>query len=199
VTLASDAVRRLGRAQRISLQAMLLGASQDAHELHMAVDLVMEAEPKVILEIGCDRGGTLYAWRQVCDRVYGITLAANADSGGAPCQEHGATVFYGDSHGDEVLAALLTALDGDPVDVLVIDGDHHLDGILADLEDYGTLVRPGGLILLHDVLPECFPEVHVHKVWPQLREKYQTEMIGNTFGWGIIRVRPGDEFGDIRL
>jgi len=43
------------------------------------------------------------------------------------------------------------------LDVLFIDGDHSYQGVVSDLENYVPLVKPGGLILLHDVQP-C-PEI----------------------------------------
>jgi predicted O-methyltransferase YrrM len=39
------------------------------------------------------------------------------------------------------------------LDLLLIDGDHTLEGCLSDLELYAPLVRPGGIILVHDVAP----------------------------------------------
>lgn len=181
-------IRRISQAERISRQAMRWGASQNPEELPAVIELVMAARPDVIVEIGCDRGGTLYAWREVCCRVYGITLERNADSGTAPCVDHGAEVFYGDSHDPATLDWLQGKLGGAPVDVLVVDGDHHLAGVMADLDDYGGLVRPGGLIMLHDVLPDQYPEVEVWKLWPRLREMYRTELIGDVLGWGVLHV-----------
>ena len=49
-------------------------ARQDMTELSLLLDLVAAARPEVIVEIGCDVGGTLYAWRQVCHRVIGVSL-----------------------------------------------------------------------------------------------------------------------------
>ena len=49
------------------------GASQDAGELEQALTLI-GSDRAVIVEIGCDRGGTLWAWRQVCPTVFGVTL-----------------------------------------------------------------------------------------------------------------------------
>jgi predicted O-methyltransferase YrrM len=37
-----------------------------------------------------------------------------------------------------------------PVDILLIDGDHSYKGVKYDFEHWGSLVRAGGLILLHD-------------------------------------------------
>src|SRR5262252_1625797 len=139
-------------------EALRLGASQDAEELRLALEMVQGCEPQVILEIGCDRGGTLYAWRQVCERVYGITTKDNSyESGGSglPLETHGAVVHIGDSHERTATAWLAGQLGHgydptdllDPVDVLVLDGDHTVWGVRQDLAMYGPLVRPGGLIL----------------------------------------------------
>lgn len=176
---------------------MKLGASQHPEELRRALDRVVALKPKVIVELGCDRGGTLYAWRQVCERVYGITLERNADSAGAACETHGAVVLLSDTHEAAALKWLEHSLDGAPVDVLVVDGDHHYRGVVADVRMYGPLVRPGGLILLHDVLPTRFAGVRVWQLWGQLHGKFATSEIGSVYGWGVIRVREGDDFSEV--
>ncbi len=186
-------LERIRTSRSIARQAMRCGASQDEDELAQAISLVQSISPEVIVELGCDRGGTLYAWRCICPKVLGITWADNADSGGAVCATHGAAVRGGDTHDLKSLTWLMGRLDS-LVDVLVVDGDHHEEGILQDLRMYGPLVRPGGLILMHDRVPECFPEVHVWKVWPKLREMYQTSEIGSVYGWGVITVRESDDF-----
>lgn len=40
--------------------------------------------------------------------------------------------------------------DGEPIDLLWIDGDHSHEGVRRDLSDWAGLVTPGGLIALHD-------------------------------------------------
>lgn len=187
--------------------AMAAGASQDANELAVAVTEVEALKPQVVVEIGCDRGGTLLAWRACCDRVYGITLNINDyDSGGSglPLETYGATVRIGDSHDPESLAWLAGELGPDLVDVLVLDGDHHVAGIYQDLAMYGPLVRAGGLILLHDIKSVGDDRAEVWKVWPDLAGRFETSEIadiptadglpGGGPGWGLIRVRPGDSF-----
>ncbi len=170
------------------------GASQHADELAMALEHVVALKPQVIVEIGCDRGGTLYAWRQVCERVYGITSLDNsfaAGGSGWPLKAHGARVLGGDSHDATSLAWLTKQLDGASVDVLVIDGDHSADGVRQDVDDYGPLVRSGGLMLLHDIYITSDPRAEVYKVWPELIERYGDvrEILGKAdtpFGWGMV-------------
>lgn len=38
----------------------------------------------------------------------------------------------------------------DPIDLLIIDGDHSPTGAMADLRDWSPMVRPGGRIVMHD-------------------------------------------------
>lgn len=191
-------IRDIASAATIARQAMQMGASQEEGELREAIELVIRQQPQVLVELGCDRGGTLYAWRRICPAVYGITWEQNADSDGQPCVPHGARIKFADTHSTESRQWLDYVLAGAKVDVLVVDGDHHLDGVIQDLEDYGPLVRPGGLIMMHDIIPEKYPEVHVWQLWPRLRDRYRTSEIGRSFGWGIIHVQPGDVFTGLR-
>lgn len=41
-----------------------------------------------------------------------------------------------------------------PLDMVLIDGDHTRDGYRADLDRFWPLVKPGGVILSHDIKPE---------------------------------------------
>ncbi len=178
---------------QIAAAAMGHGASQNEAELADVVALIAAAAPAVIVEIGCDTGGTLYAWRQVCSRVYGITTEDNSHASGGsgrPLVTHGAQVITGDSHDWDVLGELVDLLDGDPIDVLVIDGDHRVEGVRLDLVMYGTQVRrDGGLILLHDIGYTSDPRARVHELWPELARQFATSEIrhsGAGFGWGVI-------------
>ena len=168
-------------------------AAQDRDELAGALAVVALAQPKVLVEIGCDSGGGLWAWGQVCPRVYGITLEDNAygtGGSGGVLRTHGVPVHLGSSHAPTALVWLRGQLAGDPVDVLVIDGDHSVEGVKADLADYAPLVATGGLILLHDIDVTNDPRAQVCHVWPELVERYETTVIRSTVGrrqgWGII-------------
>jgi predicted O-methyltransferase YrrM len=71
------------------------------------------------------------------------------------------------------------------LDVLLIDGDHSKAGVLADLE-YARLVRPGGMILFHDIAPEKVPDGCNDASWPgdDVRGVYEATCRGQaTLGW----------------
>jgi hypothetical protein len=61
---------------------------------------------------------------------------------------------------------------------------------------YGPLVRPGGLIAFHDILPRPdLPDIQVHRFWREIKNSHDTvEFIGTeesgkkVIGIGLLRV-----------
>ena len=89
---------------------------------------------------------------------------------------------------------------GADFDVLFIDGDHTYDGAKADFLDYRGLVRPGGLIAFHDIVPDQgHDEVwsgDVPKLWREVRDEYRHwEFVAEPdqagFGIGVLESRAG--------
>lgn len=169
-------------------------ASQRVLELAMAVAEVVKVAPRIVVEIGCDAGGTLFAWRQICGEVYGITLPDNSYPTGGTCYplaDHGATVWRGDSHDPASLAWLADRLAGRPVDVLHIDGDHSYEGVRGDWQAYAPLVRAGGLVLVHDVLNHRDRRVDVPRFWAELTLAMPGRVLAapsNPLGFGVITI-----------
>lgn len=175
-------------------------ASQRQDELAEALAVVTEVRPRVIVEIGCDAGGTLYCWRQICDAVYGITLSDNSwrtGGQGYPLDTHGAMVLRGDSRSPSSVAWLKAHLAGRSIDVLHIDGDHSYEGVRADFETYAPLVD--GLVLIHDVLNVWDPRVQVPRYWQELSKDQPHQVIASRrhrpVGFGILRVTKGEKHG----
>ncbi len=80
----------------------------------------------------------------------------------------------GDSHAAETRQRVTQVLDGNAVDVLFIDGDHSYAGAKQDFESYRALVRPGGAVALHDIVPQKdHPEIEVSRLWAEIRGRYQ--------------------------
>jgi hypothetical protein len=59
----------------------------------------------------------------------------------------------GDSHSAHTSEQVRRLLDGEPLDLLFVDGDHSYEGVKQDVVDYAPLVRPGGIVALHDIVP----------------------------------------------
>lgn len=171
-------------------------ALQKPAELAGLLETVAGINPKLVVEIGCDRGGTLWAWEQLGADVLGVSLIGGPYSSG-PAREqqlldrHGAEVIVADSHELATWLQVHEAVAGRPVDLLFIDGDHSYDGVQRDVMAYLPLVRPGGYVALHDVCRQAGrPEVGAWRVWEQLRglERFAaaTEIISEPATWGGI-------------
>ena len=159
-------------------------AQQRPREFTVTLELVASFNPKIILEIGCADGGTLFAWTKICPEVYGITLP------GYEVNDHGADVIVATSHSAETLARIEDKLNSRQLDMLFIDGDHSYDGVKADWEMYSPLVRKGGLVLFHDVA-NWVNEPEVVWFWRDLNKGYMIcDALQSVLsvGFGIVEV-----------
>jgi cephalosporin hydroxylase len=157
--------------------------------------------PRTILEIGTARGGTLLIWSSLAsEKVVSCDLLHRAPQKpllealpppGSSCQ---VTLITGDSHAAEFKQRVAAELGGAQVDFLFIDGDHTVQGVAADYEDYRAFVRPGGLIAFHDIVEkQPFETNQVHAFWTQLKQQHEVEELIDDpsqlgFGIGLIRV-----------
>lgn len=160
-------------------------------------------KPKIILEIGTARGGTLLIWsRLASEKVISCDLQdmhvqeplfKSFPPPGSSCQVR---LLSGDSHAAEFKQRVLAELGGKKVDFLFIDGDHTEAGVTADYNDYRDLVRPGGIIAFHDIVEsQPLPTNQVYPLWKKIKKQAHTEeFVDNPqqcgFGIGIVRV-PG--------
>ena len=172
--------------------------------------LVQERKPQVAVEIGTANGGTLVAWCALAQPravVVSIDLPGGIHGGGyaywrsfiyrrfaQPGQA--LHLLRADSHLAGTLEQLRSILPSQGIDFLFIDGDHTYEGVKKDFEMYSPLVRPGGLVALHDIcLHPPKMDCHVDKFWHELQQKYKTaEIIENPnqggFGIGVVFINP---------
>ena len=127
--------------------------------------LAKHYQPQTILEVGTFTGGTAIGWatalrengsgQLICidndsysKNTYPEITRRNLASTGLSDKRF--ELLNGDSQ--EILKGLEKRL-RNQVDIYLVDGDHTYEGALADIEYGLPLVRPGGLILVHDVDP----------------------------------------------
>jgi hypothetical protein len=77
------------------------------------------------------------------------------------------------------------------IDILHIDGHHSYESVLHDFENWFSAVRPGGIVLLHDVAARL-PEFEVWRVWEELSRGYQTFTFPHSYGLGVLGKPGGD-------
>ena len=178
-------------------------------ELLEAAKIVRDVQPRVILEIGSLKGGTLFVWAQMTHPRATIISVDLPDVrwGGGYDPEHARTLqrlkqpqqtlhlIRADSHAQCTFTEVQRLLGGRPIDFLFIDGDHAYEGVKKDFEMYASLVKPPGIIALHDIAsgpPEVVGEVP--RFWKRIRPQFDVrEIVAKPdqagFGIGLICIR----------
>ena len=162
---------------KIALEAVRdYGCSQDPEELSVLLGIVAAMAPRLIVEIGCNTGGSLYAWGSTGAEVIGVTLGPH--DARDTFNPHGATVITGDSHHDGTIELLKKKLAGRRPDFFFIDGDHselgcRMDWVLA--LDVGARC-----VGFHDISPRRVPgDPGVRKVFAEACARYPSVVIRN--------------------
>lgn len=134
-----------------------------------------------VLEIGCHLGGSLF---QFIKRMHpGSTIIAVDLPGGAWGQWLPQTIYdtwtnYANKYGVNLIRIPESSHDltvkerlrkEAPFDFIFIDGDHTLYGATQDFELSVEIIRPGGVIALHDILRGKDPSIMVDTVWGAIK------------------------------
>jgi cephalosporin hydroxylase len=164
-----------------------LSAWQVESEYCQLVEFVAQQRPRVILEIGTAKGGTLLAWSRIAiELVISIDMFGGIGGGGYPKAKEKLFRQFAidrpgveivplrlDSHSLETRERVEETLAQRTIDFLFIDGDHTYAGVKRDFEIWSELVTPGGHVAFHDILraPEG-SECEVDRFWAELKQKY---------------------------
>ncbi len=186
----------------------LIGPSQIHSEILALARLVKERKPKVVVEIGTAKGGTLCILCCVAEptaTVISIDLPGGVHGGGYPRWR---SIIYRrfaqpkqslhllrlDSHLTSTLDQLKAVLPAGGIDLLFLDGDHTYAGVKQDFEMYSPLVRRGGLVVFHDICVHP-PEYNcqVDEYWQEVRKQYKSwEYVENPkqgmYGIGVVEL-----------
>ena len=138
------------------------GCHQLPSEIVPFLERVRGLQPRRICEIGCANGATTLALSHSAPTVelmIGVDLfvknRAILHALRRPTQRM--EFVDGPSLSPRALSRAWEALGGETLDVLLIDGDHSYEGALGDFLAYRAMVRDGGLIAFHDIVPDAYP------------------------------------------
>lgn len=178
--------------------------AQNSRELLWLWSKVVELKPRTFVEIGSREGGSLFVLAHALPLQASVisidlangpwgheTSARSLDRVIATLLERGwdAHLIAGDSHTPGTYERLLELLAGRSIEFLFIDGDHRLQGVRQDWGLYSPLVRPGGMIALHDlVAPAGNTEVEVHRLWIHIEKGHHCESCIEEWGIGVVHV-----------
>ena len=180
-------------------------AIQRREELLELLERVRALEPRYVCEIGTAAGGTLYFLTRVAHEsalIVSIDVATPLHTRFARRKlargSQRIVSLEGDSQAAGTAQRLREQLGHAGLDFLFIDGDHSYEGVRRDFELYAPLVRPGGLIALHDINPDSGDPTgpisgEVPRAWAELRRSYRTDEIvhappGEGLGIGLVHV-----------
>jgi len=197
------------RLADVRISAGELAASQKLDEILPFLDRVAALAPRAVCEVGTSGGGTLYLLTRVAAPdavIVSVDLEIPPHLAAARARlvrgSQRLVSLAGDSQTEAMVDRVRAALGDRPLDVLFIDGDHSYEGVKRDWELYSPLVRPGGLIGLHDIqedyatsrgTPTAAISGEVPRFWRELREAHRTEELiadPDQDGYGIGVVYP---------
>jgi predicted O-methyltransferase YrrM len=151
-------VRRNPRRLFLFTQCSQMYSVQSSAEFVPFLELVMRRAPRSVLEIGTAHGGTFFMLCQAAAPDASLTTVdvrlPSEELIRSFARAHQTVVpLEGDSKASDIRARV-AALFPTGLDLLFIDGDHSLDGVAADFDAYEPLVRPGGLVVFHDIVED---------------------------------------------
>lgn len=186
------------------LRRLTIKPAQVKEEVTELLRILKSLNPKACLEIGTAGGGTLFLFAQVARPdalLVSIDLPGGPFGGGYPAWKiplyksftrYATQRIYllrSDSHDPSTLRKVREILGDTPLDFLFIDGDHTYEGVKKDFEMYSPLVRKGGIIAFHDIVPGPPENVGgVPRFWQEIKYRYKhIEIIHywNQDGFGI--------------
>lgn len=202
--------RTIGERVDVARSHSRLPSNQKRSEIIALLERVQTLKPRILCEIGTDLGGTLGLFGSVASRDARIL---SMDIQYRKSHLHAVPLMIGkgqaikcleaDSHSPETKRKVLKWLGGEKIDFLFIDGDHSYEGVKADFEMYSTLVKSGGIVAFHDIVPDFFTRFgtktasdvgEVPRFWRELSnsslqsEEFIEDKNQDGYGIGLIRI-----------
>jgi Methyltransferase domain len=84
----------------------------------------------------------------------------------------------------------LDSFEENSIDLLHIDGFHTYEAVREDFDTWYPKVKPGGIILMHDITARISSDFGVWKFWDEISPNYESFAFVHGFGLGVIR-KPG--------
>lgn len=179
------------------------------------LNLVQRHRPGVVCEIGTASGGTLFLFSKLAAadaRLISIDLPwGKFGLGYLPAQiplfrsfardQQRIILLREDSHSPATLDKVMAHLNGEKIDCLFIDGDHSYEGAKKDFLMYSKLVKRGGIIAFHDIVPGPLELAgEVHRLWREIRDQYEHQEFVEDWnqggaGVGVLYWNPVEQVG----
>ncbi|MFT5709794.1 MAG: hypothetical protein ACI8QT_000481 [Halioglobus sp.] len=180
--------------------------------LPFAYDLVEAIRPKLLVELGAYNGLSFFGFCQSMleHNIDGVAYAVDCWEGDKHTDTYDDSIFKGvQEHAREnyrgftyllkmYFSEALQHFEDDSIDLLHIDGLHTYDAVKEDFSTWYPKVRPGGLILFHDVMAKI-KDFGAWKYFEELEAEHEEIFkFYHGFGLGVLR-KPGGSRDDGQL
>jgi cephalosporin hydroxylase len=135
------------------------GMIQFKPEISGFMALAAQASPQYICEIGTARGGTSFLFGQSLPstkHMISVDLMVKNKNKLSLYVKPARQISFvdGSSYDLATIDRVENILAGNQLDLLFIDGDHTYEGVTKDFLGYRHLVKSGGIIGFHDIVPD---------------------------------------------
>src|SRR5215472_7060448 len=177
-------------------------ASWSGH-LPFAYDLIAALKPELLVELGTQYGESYFGLcqaveeRSLSTRCYAVdTWRGDEHAGFYSDAVYNEVDAYNRAHYGSFSQLLRMTFDeataqftDTSIDLLHIDGLHTYEAVAHDFFQWLPKVRPGGVILLHDVIARS-PGFGVWRLWEELTQRFPAFAFHHDWGLGVLRI-PG--------
>ncbi|MBL4820304.1 MAG: class I SAM-dependent methyltransferase [Gammaproteobacteria bacterium] len=171
--------------------------------LPFGYDLVAALRPSCVVELGTYSGLSFFTFCQsmIENDVEGIAYAIDTWEGDEHTGNYGDSIFRQvDDHARDYYRGISYLLrmrfseaanqfDKESIDLLHIDGLHTYDAVREDFETWYPKVKPGGIVLFHDIEARM-PGFGVRKFWQELSGINTCFAFTHGYGLGVLK-KPG--------
>lgn len=180
--------------------------------LPFGYDLVTALRPKMLVELGTHMGLSYFTFCQAMKEheIDGLCYAIDTFEGDSHTDKYDESVFNMVNnhnrqhyHGFSYLMRMffndaLQHFSDNSVDLLHIDGLHTYEAVSEDFRNWLPKVKPGGIILFHDVQARL-QDFGAWKFWEETAPLHETFTFNHGFGLGVLRKPGGDRSQDPEL
>jgi len=177
----------------IAYEAVARGARANVHELWAALERIDALSPRLIVDVGSGPAGW-FAWWAMGARVIGVEWTPGAQSPAFSGEQLPEAVvgLAGDPRDVSMVLRVRDQIGKRPVDVLVLSALRTEDTMRAAFGAYGSMVRDGGIVLVHGIASRWTPGVG--NFWRGLAPAGRKELVGSSdpIGYGVVEIHGKD-------
>lgn len=189
----------------INFQANYMAFSTWVDHLPFGYDLVCSLRPEITVELGTQWGLSFFCFCQAIkeQEINGKCYAIDTWQGDEHTGEYDNEIYTQvKQHSDDFYPEIanlkrmlfqeaVNDFADESIDLLHIDGLHTYDAVKEDYETWHSKVRPGGIIIFHDIQARML-DFGAWQFWQEISQQTESFTFNQGFGLGVIRKNGSD-------